>query len=133
MHYEDVTFGRRWPHFAPKELACRCCGELWEGDEPDIPAELEEFLDMLEDLRGMYGKPMVITSGHRCSVHNAAVGGAADSRHRCIAADVLVPSEEQECFAKLAEKVGFTGIGRYPARGFVHIDAGTPFARRWWG
>ena len=133
MDYRDITFGGRWPHFKPRELTCRCCGELWAGDSPDMPEEYEEVLDMLEELRELYGKPMVINSGHRCAAHNAEVGGDKSSQHLEIAFDVRVPREDQERFVNLAARVGFTGIGRYPERGFVHLDAGTSFARRWWG
>ncbi|MEM8921607.1 MAG: D-Ala-D-Ala carboxypeptidase family metallohydrolase, partial [Pseudomonadota bacterium] len=71
----------RWPHFHQAELACRCSrfcgGEYWH--DPD-------FLDALERLRALVGKPLVINSGHRCAQWNAAVGGAPLSMHKSIAA-----------------------------------------------
>lgn len=132
MHYSMLSWKQRWPHFSPREMACRCCGELYKGDGP-LPEELMLFLDGLEEVRERWGRPMVVNSGHRCRVHNAAVGGTAESRHLEIAADIAVPEEEQARFAKIAEEAGFTGIGVYPARGFVHIDMGTDFPRRWIG
>lgn len=122
----------RWPHFRPGELACRHCGELWPGDGP-MPALWTDTLDALEALRGQWGRPIVITSGHRCPVHNSSVGGGAASRHLELAVDVAVSREDQDFFVDLAERSGFTGIGRYPARNFVHLDMGTSFPRRWWG
>lgn len=63
----------RWPHFAPADIACRCCGEIYIWPEA---------LDTLERLRVAMNAPLNIDSGHRCALHNARVGGAPMSLHK---------------------------------------------------
>lgn len=59
-------------YFQPKETRCKCgCGL-------DITAEM---LVRLNDIRAVWGKPLVITSGARCVKHNATIGGAKASKH----------------------------------------------------
>ena len=38
--------------------------------------------NLLEPLRSLLGKPILITSGYRCEELNKAVGGSATSQHR---------------------------------------------------
>ena len=57
-------------YFKDYEFACRCCGGL------KIEQELVKALDQL---RGDFGKPIIITSGYRCERHNANVGGVPGS------------------------------------------------------
>ena len=114
-------------HFSRKEFACKCgCG----FDKP-VP-ELVEKLEKFRELCGGY--PMKIGSGCRCEQHNKAVGGAQkkyDKNGKLIsqgsqhmygtAADVyLVPGKTTDQMAKIAEQVGFRGIGKY--RWGVHVD-----------
>lgn len=50
---------------------------------------------VLDPLRRMYGKPIVITSGYRCPKLNVAVGGVANSWHQDgNAADIRVSDEQ---------------------------------------
>ncbi len=119
-HYSAYQGPWPWQNFTPGEIACRHCGELVLN-----PASL----DALQRLRDAWGRPIVITSGHRCAAHNKAVGGAPHSRHLGLAFDCVCPAPLQDAFIKAAETAGFTGIGRYPARGFVHLDRGP---RRTW-
>lgn len=103
----------KWENFTLKELSCKHCGESY----------IDEYsLDALQDLRDEWGKPIVLTSAHRCIEHNKAVGGAPRSYHLRLAFDCVCPKEEQEAFAKLAKEVGFHGIIQYRNRGFVHLD-----------
>ena len=113
-----------WPNFAKKELVCKCgCGSLYIDPES---------MDALQDLRTLWGKPLTITSAHRCVQHNASVGGAKHSQHLKLAFDLAMPRTMQEEFVALAEGVGFTGIGTYPKHGFVHLDM-RPYPKRWEG
>lgn len=121
-HYSDYAGPWPWADFQPVEVACRCCGELYLD---------RASMDALQRLRNAWGKPIIINSGHRCAAHNAAVGGAPASQHLDIAFDCRCPSLEQKDFCRLALEAGFTGIGRYPGKGFVHLDRGP--ARVWWG
>ena len=28
MHYTEARWSGKWPNFTPKEIACKCCGEI---------------------------------------------------------------------------------------------------------
>lgn len=61
----------------------------------DIIRNLQYGVDMvLDPLRRLYGKPIIITSGYRCPLLNQAVGGVKTSWHqRGCAADIHIDSE----------------------------------------
>lgn len=102
-----------WPNFAPKEIACKCCGETYVDNAS---------MDALQRLRDEWGVPIRLTCGHRCENHNKAVGGAKASLHLKLAFDCACPEKWQRDFADAARRAGFRGIIRYPKRGFVHLD-----------
>lgn len=81
----------------------------------------------LEALRCICGSvPLRIVSGYRSPAHNAAVGGAAESRHMVgDAADLPLG------YATVAEaeQAGFTGIGEKGGYA-VHVDT-RPGEARW--
>lgn len=106
----------RWPHFSVRELACRCAGKFCNGQYWHDA----EFLDALEDLRARAGRPLVLTSGHRCAGWNAAVGGAPLSRHKQIAADIQIAGHSPGALLDAAIGAGFTGLGL--GRSFLHVD-----------
>lgn len=108
--------GWRWPHFRPRELACRCQAQACGGEYWHDP----DFLDALEALRTLARKPIRINSGHRCAVRNHLVGGDPNSRHRRIAADIALTRHDRHALLKSAQACGFTGIGR--GRTFLHLD-----------
>lgn len=61
------------PHFDRKEFACSCgCG----FDTADV-----ELIEILEQVRQYFMRPVTITSGCRCAEHNNAIGGSANSQH----------------------------------------------------
>ena len=104
-------------NFQVSEFACK------DGSDPVfIDGDL---VALLQAVRKHFGKPVVISSGYRTAAHNKAVGGAAYSQH-CYgrAADIRVPGVSVEQLAACAESLlpGTGGIGRYPAKGFVHVD-----------
>ncbi len=117
MSYWDAE---RWPNFSPAELACRHCGEL------DI---WPEFLDRLQALRHVIDKPLHITSGHRCAIHNARIGGAPLSQHLSLAVDISLYGHNRFLLAAFAKACSFTGFGYYST--FLHLDLGPP--RHWYG
>ena len=106
----------RWPHFTLAELACRCGGRFCGGAYWHDPV----FLDGLEQMRALAGRPLVIASGHRCAGWNAAVGGAPLSRHKQIAADIRLAGHNRFALLAAAEQAGFIGLGL--ARSFLHVD-----------
>lgn len=71
----------------------------------DIVRNLQYGVDMvLDPLRRLYGKPIVITSGYRCNELNKRVGGVANSWHtQGNAADIHVSSmaEASKIFSNL--------------------------------
>ena len=91
----------------------------------------ERSMDCLQRLRDGWGKPVRLTSAHRCAEHNRRVGGAPHSQHLKLAFDCACPAAEQDAFVSLARRCGFTGVGRYPGRNFVHLDCGPE--RSWRG
>lgn len=46
-----------------------------------IEEELMETAQLLEKIRTVYKKPIIVTSGYRCEKLNKAVGGAKTSQH----------------------------------------------------
>ena len=106
----------RWPHFSVREFSCRCGGRFCSGQYWHDA----EFLDALEDMRARAGRPLVLTSGHRCAGWNAAVGGAPLSRHKQIAADIRIAGHSRKALLDAAIGAGFTGFGL--GRSFLHVD-----------
>lgn len=105
-----------WPHFSARELACKCRVHC-DGEYFHNPL----FLDGLERLRVLAGRPLKINSGRRCPLHNAAQGGAPLSQHKlAVASDVSLAGHDPRELARNAVAVGFTGIGF--GRTFLHID-----------
>jgi hypothetical protein len=101
----------RWPHFSPREIACRCCGEVFI-----LPAAL----DALTALRAAIVAPLHITSGHRCALHNARVGGAPLSQHKRLAFDIALAGHDRSALFAAARASGFTGFGF--GQTFLHLD-----------
>ena len=107
-------------HFSEHELKCSCGCNRSDMDE--------EFLELLEDLRVWYGKPMILSSGFRCPAYNNHVSGTGYSGPHTTgqAVDVLIHGVDVLCFLKGALKLGFSGIGvnqkgRLGGR-FIHLD-----------
>ena len=111
--YKQVT-----RNFNEKEFACQHCG--WVMGDDMLYSKLQQMRDIIK-------APISITSGYRCERDNRVVDGAPDSYHvKGMAADLkcrLTPKE----VAKIAESVGFGGIGVYAS--WVHVDTGP--VRRW--
>jgi zinc D-Ala-D-Ala carboxypeptidase len=103
-------------HFTLEEFKCRCCGQY------DL-APLQRLAAELELVRPDVG-PMTITSGFRCKVHNANVGGAPHSFHlRGLAADIACSTHAARFrLVKSLLEHGWTRIGI--AKLFVHADLG---------
>lgn len=109
--------------FKRTEFECKCgCGMITVD---------KELLEVLEDVREHFGKPVRITSGNRCESHNANVGGAKNSQHvKGIAADIKVKDvSAAEVYEYLDKKYPNSyGVGKYSS--WVHIDV-RPLMARW--
>ena len=109
-----------WPHFSPREIACRGDGSLLV-----VPA----FLNLLEKLRDKLGRPLTVNCAYRSALHNARVGGAPMSEHKFgRAADIACAKDQRTDLLLAARAVGFTGFGFYAS--FLHLDIGLT---RTWG
>ena len=65
-------------YFQRKEFKCKCGNVYCNG----YPAEPEEKLVRAADrVREHFGKTATVSSGLRCTQHNANVGGVSNSRH----------------------------------------------------
>lgn len=108
------------PHFSRVELACKCgCGMLPEQD----------FMDKVETLRELYGKPLRVTSAARCPEHNARVSatGLNGPHTTGRAIDLAVSGNEALKLLSLAlsmpdfNGVGVSQKGDHRSR-FLHLD-----------
>ncbi len=102
------------PNFLLSEFACPCCHLV----------KLEPLLlEKLQRLRDLTEGPLIITSGYRCKRENRRVGGVPHSYHLLgKAADVYSKVVSLEKLLDFAAQIGFTGIGYYPDRHFLHLD-----------
>ena len=105
------------------ELACKgvgCCSTVLIDDL---------LVEYIQKIRDHFKKPITITSGYRCPIHNSRVGGATGSRHaKGQAADIVVQGVAPRKVAQYAESIGIKGIGLYETAKdghFVHIDTRT--------
>jgi uncharacterized protein YcbK (DUF882 family) len=111
-------------HFHANEFRCRCCGKLPEGGmSPDL-------IELLEEIRGVAGRPVKVTSGYRCLAHNRRVKSKDTSQHRLgTAADIVIegltPKKVGEIAGRFLQHCG--GIGIYS--GFTHVDVRRQKAR----
>ena len=102
------------PNFRLSEFECRCCGAV------QISLRLVEMLESLRAAAG--GRPLIITSGYRCSRHNRAVGGSGTSLHmRGLAADVRADASAQKLLAQHALRLGFGEIICGGRKGYIHL------------
>ena len=98
----------------------------FEFDSPDIQGSgqlmSKELLEILDEVREDYGKPIHITSGYRTEAHNKIVKGKKDSSHlKGLAVDVAcTTSRERFELVRLFLEYGITRIGI--ADTFIHID-----------
>ena len=110
-------------NFSRKEFECKCgCG---------LCNPSPRLVQALQKLRDLIGRPITITSAHRCPKHNAKVGGVPNSQHvQGIAVDIQVKGMTPKEIAKCAETIKdfyAGGIGIYKT--FVHLDVRTKQAR----
>ena len=110
-------------HFNVREFRC--------GDGSDPIFVDTELIDILENIRNHFGKPVTITSAFRTAAHNATVAKAAKYSQHLYgkAADIQVQGISVETVYAYADKLFGErgGVGIYPpglgrANGWVHVD-----------
>lgn len=107
-------------NFKASEFLCHGSGCCKTGKIDD------RLVDILQNIRDHFGKPVHISSAYRCAAWNKKVGGVSRSYH-CAgqAADIKVEDTSPTEVAKYAESIGVLGIGLYDTDAdghFVHID-----------
>lgn len=106
-----------YPNFTEKEFACKHTG---------LCNMNPVFMEQLQKLRKIYGKPMIISSGYRHGSHPEEINKPSPGIH-CygLAADILVDRisayQLLECAFSFCR---FTGIGiqQKGANRFIHLD-----------
>lgn len=103
--------------------------KLAEFDSPDAPGSGKNmqpaFVDKIDNLRRLYGKPIKINSGFRTFPHNRIVGGVLDSAHLNGSA-VDIPahtSGDRFKLVRIAFNLGIKRIGI--GQTFIHMDDDT--------
>lgn len=97
----------------------------WENN-PDANEinNLTRLADLLEQVRTLIGKPVMINSAYRCKQVNDAVGSKDSSQHRIgCAADIRVPNmtPDEVVKAVMASDIGYDQIIREFDR-WTHIS-----------
>lgn len=110
-------------NFKSTEFDCHgngCCTQTQIDDK---------LIEYVQKIRDHFGKPVTVSSGYRCAIHNKNIGGATGSRHsKGQAADIYISGVAPAEIAKYAESIGILGIGLYETNKdghFVHVDTRT--------
>ena len=113
----------RYPNFSRGEFECSATGYC------DMNAD---FMEQIQILRGVYGKPMIVTSAYRDPIeHPIEANKTRPGAHSYgVAADFKVSyGDAYELLAAAIELNVFTGIGIAqkgdPASRFIHLDTAT--------
>ena len=108
----NVIDWSKYPNFSKSEFDCH------ETGENEMQAR---FMELLQNLRNQYGKPMRITSGYRSPNHSIEKRKAKPGTHaQGIAADIYCTGPDKFRLVKLAINMGFNGIG--VSSNFIHLD-----------
>ena len=127
MKYETKHFTQS----GDPKCVCSCCGT------GNLSVSI---LVVLEVIRLLADKPVIILSGARCETYNKLVGGTKNSEHKVTeldpyadAVDIRVEgmgTKELHMLVKSLPFANLLGIGYYPTDGFVHVDT-RGYAARW--
>ena len=97
-----------------------------EFDSPDVQGSGQmmdkDFLNLLDQARDRFDKPININSGFRTPAHNESVGGKENSSHlKGLAVDIHIGgSDDRFALYEALRKVGFKRLG--VAKTFIHAD-----------
>lgn len=97
---------RRWPNFGKDELVCQHTGLENPNEE-----EFIELMDLTQELRTWYGKPLIVTSCYRHPTHPIEARKPKPGQHSLAAIDFRVPPEDSYMVASKMFKMGYRGIG----------------------
>ena len=125
------------PHFslaemvASQEAARRGLDNTPHGE---ALGELQRTAELLEKVRAILGRPVIVTSGYRGAAVNTAIGGAPESAHLWGgAADIIVPGfgpplQVVRELATYAETLDYDQL-IYEFAAWVHIGRARPDVR----
>lgn len=120
-HINNTLAWNNIKYFKKSEFTCKCGCNL---NNIDI-----NLVKILDEIRTHFNKPVIITSGTRCTKHNKNVGGKSYSRHLIgKAADFVVLGVNQnivyEYTRKLvsSSKLRYTYTGTKDMGNAIHID-----------
>ena len=118
-------------HFSVYEFAC--------SDKSDTVLIDTELVNILEQVRAHFGKPVHINSAYRTPAYNISVGGSPESQHcQGTATDIVISGIDPIRIALYLSSLPYFakrgGIGYYSRTqltgGFVHVDVRT-WKSRW--
>ena len=118
--FASIIMGRYLtPNFTFNEMACRGTGECkMDG----------VFLELLQEIRNEFKRPMIITSGYRSPEWNEKVSttGRHGPHTKGQAVDILISGSEAVELMAIAKTYGMTGFG-WNQKGphnkrFLHLD-----------
>lgn len=121
-------------YFNINEFKCKC-------GNCEMPANMppQKLIDLLENIREHFDKPLIINSGYRCPTHNKKIGGATKSRHIVgDAADFIIkdiPTKDvmKYVISKYDKEPYGIAISVNTAseyKGFIHLDV-RGYRARW--
>ena len=86
----------------------------------------DELTQKFQKARDLFGEPIIITSGCRCTAHNEIVGGKTNSAHlKGLALDLAVYNPTPFKMQKLAFCLGRAGFERADIstkQCYIHVD-----------
>lgn len=117
---KTVDFWSTIKYFKRDEFKCKCGGEYCNG----FPVELSQTLARVADrVRRNFAQKITVSSGVRCSKHNAKVGGVSNSRHKlgkamdfCVSG---IPASTVLAYVKKQPEIRYAYAIN---KNFVHMD-----------
>lgn len=104
-------------NFKVKEFKCH--------DNTDKVLIDTALVEVLQEIRTYFGRPVTIASAYRTASYNASIGGSKSSYHvKGQAADIQINNVSPVIVGMYAQSINVGGIGVYAYidNGFVHID-----------
>jgi len=101
-------------HFDSSEMKCSCC---------DFDTIDNKLIDLLENIRLHFAKPVHINSACRCLEYNRSIGSKDTSQHiKGTACDIRIEGVSPDVIATYVDELmpHTGGLGIYP--NFNHID-----------
>ncbi|OWV75444.1 peptidase M15A [Rhizobium sp. R339] len=105
-----------------------------QNDKVEVGCFKPDLLNIIKAAETHFGRPVVVTSGHRDEEHNRLVGGADESMHKsCEAADIQIEGVSKwDIAAYIRSLPNRGGVGTYCHTDSIHVDTGK--TRDWnWG